>query len=103
MKREKIDAQKLARPITKQEIKQQKKFTDLLLYLGIVEYFDSPNTHKDMIERYVPSNYNSLEEYERDKHTAYMTVCSGKKLKKELEVKLVNARKELESKGLWPI
>ena len=88
----------LKRRISEHAMLQANKRAQLLNYLGIAEYYDQPTT--TYINKYVPTVYKSIEEYESDKFNARMLIDLNKPIPKELERKLVTARKELEKHGI---
>lgn len=67
-------------------------------YLCIDTYYDESHTLD--IESYIPSMYKTLGEYEADKFNAKLLIMSNKAIPKEMFNRLLDARKELEQKGI---
>lgn len=93
-----ISIYSVARMLTPEEIKDRERTSKLRKYLGIYIYLDDKSSHTQ--DEIVPSNYNSLESYERDKDYADDCIFLKKEIPKHIVQKLVTARKELESLGV---
>ena len=82
---------------TDEEIQTEKLKAKLRAKLGIKTIYDDTQCKQ---YSYIPSMYSSIEEYERDKDKADYLITIDKPIPNELYDKLVQARLELESKGL---
>ena len=96
--RKKISVKDLAYTLTESDVNNAIEQEKIRLMLGIYTTYDAiqSNNHN----RYAPSMYSSLDEYELDKNEADNYIYNNKSVPKQLEQKLIAARIELENKGL---
>jgi len=93
-KRNKLSIYSIAKEITPEE----KELYDIRYNLGLlVTYYDSANSSNE----FVPSMYNTYGEYNVDIALANKLLMENKDIPKELEQRLISARKELQDKGLY--
>lgn len=59
---------KISKTNNKTRNRATKRIHSVVLYLSLVEYFDSTNTYKNMIGHYVLSNHNSLNQLMLEKN-----------------------------------
>ena len=93
-KHSQLSIHSIARIITPEE----KAMYNIRYNLGLlVTYYDSANYSNE----FVPSMYNTYGEYNLDIELANKLLMENKEIPKELEQKLISARKELQDKGLY--
>lgn len=94
MKRNKVSIYNIARVVTPEE----KELYNIRYNLGLLETsYDSMKSSSD----FIPSMYTTYGEYSLDMETANKLLIENKKIPKELEQRLVKARKERQEKGLY--
>lgn len=91
MKRNKVSIYNIARVVTPEE----KELYNIRYNLGLLE------TSYDSSSDFIPSMYTTYGEYSLDMETANKLLIENKKIPKELEQRLVKARKERQEKGLY--
>ena len=84
----------IARVITPEE----KELYNIRYNLGLLETaYDSMKSSSD----FIPSMYNTYGEYSLDIEIANRLLMENKEIPKELEQRLISARKEMQEKGLY--
>ena len=90
---------KVARMLTPDEMKTNRKIEEARIYLGIYWELDSKTETKED-NSMLPSVYSSMQEYRADKEYAEDCIYNNKKIPESIVKKLVTARKELEARGV---
>ena len=94
MRRNRLSIYNIARAVTPEE----NELYNIRYNLGLLETsYDSMKSSSD----FIPSMYTTYGEYSIDKEIANKLLIENKKIPKELEQRLIKARKERQAKGLY--
>lgn len=90
----------MIRIFTPEEVAENARIYNLKYELGLmITYYDDSTAIR--ASKYIPSMYESSFEYNRDKSLAKKLIEEHKEIPQDLYNRLVQARKELQERGLY--